>query len=91
MFEELEAAQRAISDLSKEQSTEQLLEPTPEDERLLAQLVRNKEEQEYLRYAVRTDREQVEAADRDRCGTSRCSDVEDANCEALQRIPISFL
>jgi hypothetical protein len=66
MFEELEAAQRAISDLSKEQSTEQLLEPTPEDERLLAQLVRNKEEQEYLRFEC----ELIESKLKQRIGTA---------------------
>lgn len=66
MFEELEAAQRAISDLSKEQSTEQLLEPTPEDEQLLSQLVRNKEEQEYLRFEC----ELIESKLKQRIGTA---------------------
>ncbi len=50
MFEELEEAQRAVSDLSRLQSSDQMLEPTAEDEQLLRRLIMNKEEQEYLRF-----------------------------------------
>ena len=35
MFEDLEAARRTVSELSKQQSTDRLLDPTPEDEQLL--------------------------------------------------------
>lgn len=66
MFEELEEAQRAISELSKQQNTDRLLDPTPEDEQLLARLVRNKEEQEYLRFEC----ELIESRLKQRIGTA---------------------
>jgi len=66
MFEELEAAQRAISELSKQQSSERLLEPTPEDEELLQRLMKNKEEQEFLRFEC----ELIESKLKQRIGTA---------------------
>jgi hypothetical protein len=66
MFEELEAAHRVLSDLSRQQSSDQMLEPTPEDEQLLRQLVLNKEEQEYLRFEC----ELIESRLKQRIGTA---------------------
>jgi hypothetical protein len=50
MFEEVEDARCAVQALAKEQCTDILLEPNTEDQRLLERLMRNKEEQEYLRF-----------------------------------------
>ena len=66
MFEESEAARRAINELSRQQSSEQMIEPTPEDEQLLLRLMKNKEEQEYLRFEC----ELIESKLKQRIGTA---------------------
>jgi hypothetical protein len=66
MFEELEAARCAISELSGQQSTDRLLDPIPEDEQLLNRLIKNKEEQEYLRFEC----ELIESKLKQRIGTA---------------------
>jgi hypothetical protein len=50
MFEELEVADKAISELAKQQCTNDLLEPSSADQELLRRLVTLKEEQEYLQF-----------------------------------------
>jgi hypothetical protein len=66
MFEELEEAQRAVSNLSRQRSSDQMLEPTPEDEQLLRRLIMNKEEQEFLRFEC----ELIESKLKQRIGTA---------------------
>ena len=48
MFEEFAEDREAVRGYASELSTEGLIEPSDEDEKLMRQLIRNREEQEYL-------------------------------------------
>lgn len=66
MFEQLEEARQAVSNLIDQQSRDLLIEPSPEDRDLLLRLMRNKEEQEYLRFEC----ELIESQLKRRIGTA---------------------
>jgi hypothetical protein len=50
MFEKLQEARRSVLRLKEEASRDEILSPSDEDRRLFQELIRNKEEQEYLRF-----------------------------------------
>jgi hypothetical protein len=66
MFEQLEAARQIVSDLIGRESRDVLIEPSAEDRDLLLRLMRNKEEQEYLRFEC----ELIESQLKQRIGTT---------------------
>ena len=66
MFEQLEEARQIVSTLIGQESRDVLVEPSSEDRDLLLRLMRNKEEQEYLRFEC----ELIESQLKRRIGTA---------------------
>jgi hypothetical protein len=66
MFEQLEQTRQIVSGLIAQESRDVLIEPNSEDKELLLRLMRNKEEQEYLRFEC----ELIESKLKQRIGTA---------------------